>query len=745
MFNAMRISTRLGLCACAFLLPIGYLLVQLLAIQNADRGLVATEAAGVRYLKVLGQVQIEAARAAMAGTPVPRTIPATLAAAEAAHGQGLQTAELAAVTARAMADATAPAQVEAARHHLHKLIGQVGDKSNLILDSGLGTHYLMDAMLNRMPDIVDQLADLMLLVRSAPPGEQHAAKIGAEAGKLDNVLEGLEESIDLSIASTPGTALRDMLDARKTHLLQTLRAQLARLQSRDATAFDASGAMAEVEGLLARGTAELERLLTAREGVLFRDQLIASGLSIGLSLLVFSLVMWITITRITRPLVAVSRATMRMAEGDLDAGLPAHRGADEVGSLIAAVTSFRDALRESRRLEAESRETQQIQLRRYEATTSLARDFKAAVGGQLAAVAGSAGELRETAISMSERAERTSGRTSEVQRQAETATRNASLVAAAAEQLAASSREIAAQVERSSVATRNVADQAASARSMVDELTKVVVGTSEVVDFIAGIAGQTNLLALNATIEAARAGDAGKGFAVVAQEVKQLATQTARATGDIAARIEAVRQSANRAAEVIRSVADLVGDVDQSGAAIAAAVGQQGAATDEISRNVQESAQCTGDVSERLGSVRDDADNTRTASEGLLQSAIELSGKAALLRGEVEEFLEAMGEASDRRLYPRVELATKVTLTPPGGTATPGTLINLSVTGTAVRAALAVPDGEDLVLAGLVGIPLTARVIARQDGVLHLQFRHDPASRAELDRLLRSADQMRAA
>ncbi len=740
MFGSLRLSAKLGMCAFAFLIPIGYLLFLLVSAQSAEIRFVSGEASGVRYLKALGQVQIDVARAAANGGGVPKSAAAAIAAAEAAHGRGLETGELAAAAGKGLADAISPSQVATARRRLHKLIARVGDKSNLILDNVLETYYLTDAMLNRVPDLVDQVADLAILLRSADATARRSYEVSAAVGGLGTVLDGLRGAIESSIASNTSNVLRGALEARMAGVSRIIDAQLASLRDGAAPSFDSVGSMSEIEGLQNRGVIELERLLVGRADALRQSQLIAGGLSLVLSLLVFGMVMWLTITRITRPLAEVSRATIRMAEGDLAAALPTIRGSDEIGRLVVAIATFRDALRESRHLEAEAREAQRIQLRRYEATTSLAREFKAAVGGQLAAVARSAGVLRETAISMAERAERTSGRTSEVQNQAETATHNASLVAAAAEQLAASSREIAAQVERSSVATRNVAQQAASARAMVDELTKVVVGTSEVVDFITGIAGQTNLLALNATIEAARAGDAGKGFAVVAQEVKLLATQTARATGDIAARIEAVRQSAGRAADVIRSVADLVGDVDNSGAAIAAAVSEQGAATDEISRNVQESAQCTGDVSEQLGSVRDDADETRAASEGLLESAVELSGKAALLRGDVEEFLEAMGEASDRRLYPRVELTTEVKLVGPGGAVASGRLVNVSLTGVAVNSALVVQDGEDLVLNGLVSIPLSARVIARQAGLLHLQFRHDPNTRAELDQFLRSTN-----
>jgi methyl-accepting chemotaxis protein len=64
---------------------------------------------------------------------------------------------------------------------------------------------------------------------------------------------------------------------------------------------------------------------------------------------------------------------------------------------------------------------------------------------------------------------------------------------------------------------------------------------ADVIKLIRAIAGQANLLALNATIEAARAGEAGKDFAVVVSEVKSLAVQTAKATGDIARLIIAVQ------------------------------------------------------------------------------------------------------------------------------------------------------------------------------------------------------------
>ncbi|HEY2133306.1 MAG TPA: methyl-accepting chemotaxis protein [Acetobacteraceae bacterium] len=102
------------------------------------------------------------------------------------------------------------------------------------------------------------------------------------------------------------------------------------------------------------------------------------------------------------------------------------------------------------------------------------------------------------------------------------------------------------------------AAQARKSAGQVKDLADTATRIGEVVRLIEGIAAQTNLLALNATIEAARAGEAGRGFAVVANEVKGLATQTARATNNIAAQIAAIQTRTQAAVDAIRDVAEQV-------------------------------------------------------------------------------------------------------------------------------------------------------------------------------------------
>ena len=162
---------------------------------------------------------------------------------------------------------------------------------------------------------------------------------------------------------------------------------------------------------------------------------------------------------------------------------------------------------------------------------------------------------------------------------------------------------------------------------------------------ISDIAGQTNLLALNATIEAARAGDAGKGFAVVASEVKALATQTAKATGEIATQIKAIQEATRTSALLIRGIAGTIGQLNETATAIASAVEEQGAATQEIARNVHQAALGTQQVSGSIASVSGAAQQTGAASTHVLASATELSRNGETLKAQVVEFLREVRAA----------------------------------------------------------------------------------------------------
>jgi methyl-accepting chemotaxis protein len=363
--------------------------------------------------------------------------------------------------------------------------------------------------------------------------------------------------------------------------------------------------------------------------------------SLGLAAVGF-LVAW---RRIARPVDVISRAMLRVAQGDLSAEVPLRERGDEVGNLAAALAVFKENAIAKARIEAEQATERQAKEERAQRVEELTRSFEAQVGHLVRALASAAEEMEATAQSLSATAEESSRQAGAVTSASEETSANVETVATATEELSSSSQEIARQVAQSAAIAGKAVEDARRTDATVQELADGAQKIGEVIGLIQDIAGQTNLLALNATIEAARAGEAGKGFAVVASEVKSLATQTAKATEEIAAQIAGIQGATRDAVEAIRSIAGTIEEISRIATAIAGAVEEQGSATLEIARNVQEAARGTQEVSGNIAGVTQASEAVGQAASQVFGAARDIAAQSSGLRQEVDGFLAAVNAA----------------------------------------------------------------------------------------------------
>ncbi|SEH34158.1 methyl-accepting chemotaxis protein [Magnetospirillum fulvum] len=377
----------------------------------------------------------------------------------------------------------------------------------------------------------------------------------------------------------------------------------------------------------------------------FRARSLVVGGLVGGVVLLIALGAIVVARGIIRPLRHLASGMESVAAGDHQIVIGHERDRSEIGHLARALASFRDSLAEMSRLRDDNdRAAHDAQSARRAAVLGIADDLESAVGGVIGRLSGQAGEMETTAEALAVTAQKSASRAADVAQAAEDSSVSVGAVAASAEQLSASIGEIGRQVTRATDVSGQAVDEARTSSDLVAGLSGSVDRIGTVVSLINDIAAQTNLLALNATIEAARAGEAGKGFAVVAGEVKQLATQTAKATEEISGQIATIQAEAKHAAASIQTILGTIDSVNDIATAIAAAVEQQGAAAAEIARAVQTASRSTEAVTANVVNLRHDAEETDQAAAALRGGAGRVTVEAAGLNQAVGALLARIRE-----------------------------------------------------------------------------------------------------
>ncbi len=368
-------------------------------------------------------------------------------------------------------------------------------------------------------------------------------------------------------------------------------------------------------------------------------------IALTLTLIAIAASALLLIFKIIRPLDKIITAQFALAEGDLEVWIPEIEAGSEIGKLAQSLYRLKQESRAANRYRDEQEAFRaKVSADQRAVLLEVAAKFESSVGGVVESLANHSMQLAQTVQEVSDIAALTAANAEDTGRIAGQASAGIASASGSTDELNSAIAEVAQKVASTSTETSHVADVSKEAALRVDELSAASAKIRDVTGLITEIAEQTNLLALNATIEAARAGDAGKGFAVVAAEVKDLATETQRATTEIGAQIDDMVLRIRRSVEDANRIREVAQNAQIAMMSIAGATEEQSVTTSGIAEAVGTTAKQIAEVSNRIGQVNQQSAKTRSAVDNMHQSTDMLARSSETLSQEAQKFLAAIRE-----------------------------------------------------------------------------------------------------
>ncbi len=666
--TALPIRHKLVGIVALLLVPIALLAWLFVDQSRKDITFAGKEADGSAYLQALWPVLARATSldvTASVGAPAPdallekgRALDEAMGAGEAAKAVTASLGTLQA-TKRDAAVVDLIAKVRA-------LGSKIADGSNLTLDPDLDSFYVQDAVTVKMPELIDQAAGLLAMVREqkgkASLSDDEKAdlmvRLGAFGAAADGAASDLASAFGGNADGSVKAALAAPLDratkaAKAYHDAVEAAAGVLRDDAKRASldvgavATAHASVHAATDGLWNASAKELDRLLAARISG-FQSKLTTM---LGISGLVVALALaaaWIVSRSIIQAIDALDARIRALGDGDLNGRIELADGRDEIAQVARAVAYFRD--RTIERIAAAHSDDRKRELVEQErkAMGAIADKIRWSVGSIIGSLAELSKKIDGQIATVASNATETRHGLAEAIGRLNIVTVDSTVVVSAVTELSASIGEIASQTSQSVQSSDMARDKAQVATAVAERLSETSSKIGEISGLIADIAAQTNLLALNATIEAARAGEAGKGFAVVAQEVKMLAGQTAKATEEIERQVADIRTATRDVFTSVGEISQSIGSMSGFSTAVAGAVEEQNVATQEITGSLHRASEATRSAVEAINDLPRMAESTDLAAANLSSLAGELTAQAERLSDEVEHLLRELTGAKSR-------------------------------------------------------------------------------------------------